>query len=177
MWILFTPYYDFLPVQTRKNVPWRWSFKNFYLSHSFIRALNYYFTCAFFVTRPFTLHYNLCPWLWSLTYLWKNTTFNHVHKLWSTSGRSMFHILHMLSFHIVPQIRCQTLTLKFINFILGYSSVGVLVKSSGSWLAEQKVMGSIPGIPATISEIGLSSASKSQYVELSLKRRKSNITF
>ena len=34
----------------------------------------------------------------------------------------MFHILHVHSFHIAPQIRCQTLTLKFINFILGYSS-------------------------------------------------------
>ena len=37
-------------------------------------------------------------------------------------------------------------------------------------------MGSIPGIPATISEIGLSPASKSHYAELLPKRRKSNIT-
>ena len=49
-----------------------------------------------------------------------------------------------------------------------------MVKWLSSWLAEQEVRGSIPGLTSTISEIGYLQLSSRDMAERSLKRRKSS---
>ena len=61
--------------------------------------------------------------------------------------------------------------IKYYQLVLGAAVVYWL----SSWLAEQEVRGSIPGIAATISENGYLLLPSRDMAEIPLKRRKSSI--